>query len=806
MQIGDRKFTAGLGTHANSELVYVLEPGFERFEAWVGVDAAMRQHPEGSVVFKVLTDGREVFDSGVMHVDSPAQRVSVAVKGVVELKLVVSDAADGINADHADWAEAVLVAGARLRPSAGRAKPAKFKVTSPAITVRLTEDGAIAGMKAGRFEQTVRALTELSGMHATGKTQTRKLAGGGLAFTRKLADARGHDCTVTDSFKPTPNSIRWELEISGAGDPWTTHISTTLSYPATTNSRVWTAWGAPDPAQKGWQDPLALQPLADRTWPYQFPGYWDFGAACRCICMPLATLAEPQADAAFSLVLSPEDDLLELWLKLRQRGEISFRRVNHRLGGGRTVRFAMDLVPHRADWRGGLGWLTRRYPAFFDPPNPRADALAGCAAYSGSEQPFDADKLRRMAFRLNWKCSEDFPYMGLFLPPLTDADARWDRAPDEQTAGKPAWTSFRTLNNYSRMMRTNGFHVLNYFNVTEYGRNMQFPPPAQPAAAGPDRWRDPHDYLFRGGRASAVLLDGAQPRRSNCYGALIVDPGDPAYQEHLLEQARRHLQWLPDSDGLAIDRLDWLNGYNFLADDGVSWIKGRPARSQFLAWRSLADKLGPLLHAAGKVLFINDCSARIELLRHVDGIYAEWTSAGLEPYFNYSALLGVRKPVMVWTGGEDDLKGPGADAYLQRCLHLGVYPTAPYPLNNHCLRPSPWVDEQYLAYGPLLDAMRGKKWVLTAHCVEALTPGVKVNLFQVPGGYALPVTFGGQAGSATVRLRNVGGLDQFRCAALQPGVDTPVPVRAKFKAGELELQVPLKRGCAMVRLAQLSKP
>jgi hypothetical protein len=83
---------------------------------------------------------------------------------------------------------------------------------------------------------------------------------------------------------------------------------------------------------------------------------------------------------------------------------------------------------------------------------------------------------------------------------------------------------------------------------------------------------------------------------------------------------------------------------------------------------------------------------------------------------------------------------------------------------------------------------------------------VKVNLFQVPGGYVLPVTFGGQAESATVRLRHVGGLAKVRCEALQPGVDTPMPVRAKFKAGELELQVPLKRGCAMVRLAQPSKP
>ena len=64
-----------------------------------------------------------------------------------------------------------------------------------------------------------------------------------------------------------------------------------------------------------------------------------------------------------------------------------------------------------------------RYPEFFNPPNPAADQMAGCGPYSGSEERFDVSKLRRMGFRINWKCSEDFPYMGMFLPPMADAQA-----------------------------------------------------------------------------------------------------------------------------------------------------------------------------------------------------------------------------------------------------------------------------------------------------------------------------------------------------------------------------------------------
>ena len=106
----------------------------------------------------------------------------------------------------------------------------------------------------------------------------------------------------------------------------------------------------------------------------------------------------------------------------------------------------------------------------------------------------------------------------------------------------------------------------------------------------------------------------------------------------------------------------------------------------------------------------------------------------------------------------------------------------------------------YLDYGPLLDAMRGKKWVLTPHCVETTAPGVKVNLFEVPGGYALPVTFGGDTGFAEVTVRNISGLAQLRAATLHPGAENPIAVAASFQDDTLSLHVPLKRGCAMVLL------
>jgi len=55
MAIGDRPFDRGLGAHVYSEILYEIEEGFERFEAWVGVDADAKG---GTARFRVLIEER----------------------------------------------------------------------------------------------------------------------------------------------------------------------------------------------------------------------------------------------------------------------------------------------------------------------------------------------------------------------------------------------------------------------------------------------------------------------------------------------------------------------------------------------------------------------------------------------------------------------------------------------------------------------------------------------------------------------------------------------------------------------------
>ncbi len=214
-----------------------------------------------------------------------------------------------------------------------------------------------------------------------------------------------------------------------------------------------------------------------------------------------------------------------------------------------------------------------------------------------------------------------------------------------------------------------------------------------------------------------------------------------------------------------------------------------------------------MMHNAGKVIFVNNHVKRLELLRDVDGTYCEhcfWGAA-----LNATGLLSLRRPAIGWTGmwnvGERGCLWPDPDAFFQRHLHLGVFPTAPYPGNDHCIAPSPWADKQYLDYGPLLDAVRGKKWVLLPHVVTAPGNQAKVNLFEVPGGYALPVTFAGEATSVRIVLRGIEGLtEKTICEALHPGREKGQPVSLKRSNAEALLDVPVKRGCAMLEDIQVT--
>ncbi len=106
IKIGGKPFATGVGTHAHSEYTVNLYGGAKSFTASVGVDD--ETEGKGSVRFMVYADNALVADTGVIKGGDAPKPVSVDLTGRNSLRLVVDDAGDGIDYDHADWGEATL--------------------------------------------------------------------------------------------------------------------------------------------------------------------------------------------------------------------------------------------------------------------------------------------------------------------------------------------------------------------------------------------------------------------------------------------------------------------------------------------------------------------------------------------------------------------------------------------------------------------------------------------------------------------------------------------------------------------------
>lgn len=137
LMIAGQRFSRGVGTHASSTLWVNLHGTARRFTASVGADDAAG-NSKASVVFKVFADGKKVFDSGVMKTGTPAKQVDVPLTGAQTLLLHVGDAGDGIEYDHADWAEGRFVF-AEIAPAAVAApvEAAEILTPKPGLAPRL---------------------------------------------------------------------------------------------------------------------------------------------------------------------------------------------------------------------------------------------------------------------------------------------------------------------------------------------------------------------------------------------------------------------------------------------------------------------------------------------------------------------------------------------------------------------------------------------------------------------------------------------------------------------------------------------
>lgn len=104
--LGGVVYAKGLGVHAPSAVEYYTGKRCETVTADVGVDD--EKGANGTVAFEIWADDTLVASTGVLTNALPAQPLSADVTGAQVVRLVVTDGGNGIDSDHADWADARL--------------------------------------------------------------------------------------------------------------------------------------------------------------------------------------------------------------------------------------------------------------------------------------------------------------------------------------------------------------------------------------------------------------------------------------------------------------------------------------------------------------------------------------------------------------------------------------------------------------------------------------------------------------------------------------------------------------------------
>ncbi|GAA3378768.1 hypothetical protein GCM10020367_59620 [Streptomyces sannanensis] len=106
LTIGGTVFAKGLGAHAQSDVEFYTGGACTTVSAMVGLDD--ESGTRGSVAFEIWADGRKAASTDVLTNAAPAQALTADVTGARTVRLVITDGGDGIDYDHADWADAKL--------------------------------------------------------------------------------------------------------------------------------------------------------------------------------------------------------------------------------------------------------------------------------------------------------------------------------------------------------------------------------------------------------------------------------------------------------------------------------------------------------------------------------------------------------------------------------------------------------------------------------------------------------------------------------------------------------------------------
>jgi len=433
--------------------------------------------------------------------------------------------------------------------------------------------------------------------------------------------------------------------------------------------------------------------------------------------LPLVSILGPRTDSGLTIALSPDENIPHLQVEW-SAGRVLRLVLGHRdLAADNTVRLL--LFAHEADYRGAIGAYSGAFPAYFRAPLPRAD-YEGAFYYHHIQAHPDYDEMARQDVRFVWT-SFWFTFLGEYLPDESEwapyTFARWWSLHETMTDGR--------IRAFAREMHDHGVGTFAYFNVTEFG-----------GLGGDDGSAKRAGALLAGPLGDARIRDREGRYVGSWEGSCAMTPRPgSAFRAYLEEQARRHIERLPEIDGFAIDRLDWAGRYDYGQRDGLTMDGAAEAENLAVPIREATSSVCDLAHAAGKRVYVNQFW-KVDVLRDVDGYCHEYDfPRGL-------GYLAPYRPASAWTASRpytDDLLA--FEARLKERLQFAVFPQMiahEFPISQQ--GPDPEAADMLEVYAPLFSLLHGKEQVLVPHCVS-VSGANEANLFVDPRGrYVVPIT------------------------------------------------------------------
>ncbi len=213
----------------------------------------------------------------------------------------------------------------------------------------------------------------------------------------------------------------------------------------------------------------------------------------------------------------------------------------------------------------------------------------------------------------------------------------------------------------------------------------------------------------------------------------------------------------PNCDGIFYDEAHYRH-YDFAHDDGITMVHNKSCCMLGFPMVEMAERICGIVHAAGKVVWANGPTS-IEIAKYLDGFMAEHSSVwmGTVQYF------GLEKPMVLLAGGDsiDELWNG-----FKKALICGGQPDVLWQLDESAIpgdskesfapKPADDPDRQALcmAFRPLLDLIKGRKWILLPSLLE-LPEGVIGNCFKLrDGSIAIPLAVDRPLSNITIRLKN----------------------------------------------------